>query len=306
MLHQPRPHPDHPCRQPAAQRQAVRPADQARGRRGLRRSRDGGRDGQGGAPCRRQADGGRHRYRQRRRAAAGRLPDLRAAAHVRLRRRLEAPSRQGVRGIPRTGAVPHPPLPACHQAAERAGGAERAQVSRHQADRERDSRASRRLRGSTVLRNVHDRGVARHHRLHDAQRHYDQRRLSRRARARDAQGISGDPQAPDCCCRSMRPISRWTAPCSIATCRTPSFVKEVEKQVDASTARSRAFRATACGCMSATATGRARTSTTSPLATILPALYTAKVGALSIEFSNPRHAHEYAAFKRIRCRRTCC
>lgn len=35
-----------------------------------------------------------------------------------------------------------------------------------------------------------------------------------------------------------------------------------------------------------------------PLATILPALYQAKVGALSIEFSNPRHAHEYAAFKK--------
>jgi 5-methyltetrahydropteroyltriglutamate--homocysteine methyltransferase len=35
-----------------------------------------------------------------------------------------------------------------------------------------------------------------------------------------------------------------------------------------------------------------------PLAKILPALYQAKVGALSIEFSNPRHAHEYAAFKR--------
>jgi 5-methyltetrahydropteroyltriglutamate--homocysteine methyltransferase len=33
------------------------------------------------------------------------------------------------------------------------------------------------------------------------------------------------------------------------------------------------------------------------LAKILPALYQAKVGALSIEFSNPRHAHEYAAFK---------
>lgn len=31
---------------------------------------------------------------------------------------------------------------------------------------------------------------------------------------------------------------------------------------------------------------------------ILPALYTAKVGALSIEFSNPRHAHEFAAFKK--------
>ncbi len=31
---------------------------------------------------------------------------------------------------------------------------------------------------------------------------------------------------------------------------------------------------------------------------ILPALYGAQVGALSIEFANPRHAHEYAAFKK--------
>jgi 5-methyltetrahydropteroyltriglutamate--homocysteine methyltransferase len=35
-----------------------------------------------------------------------------------------------------------------------------------------------------------------------------------------------------------------------------------------------------------------------PLETILPALYQAKVGALSIEFSNPRHAHEYSALKK--------
>jgi 5-methyltetrahydropteroyltriglutamate--homocysteine methyltransferase len=34
-----------------------------------------------------------------------------------------------------------------------------------------------------------------------------------------------------------------------------------------------------------------------PLARILPALYQANVGALTIEFSNPRHAHEYAALK---------
>jgi 5-methyltetrahydropteroyltriglutamate--homocysteine methyltransferase len=34
-----------------------------------------------------------------------------------------------------------------------------------------------------------------------------------------------------------------------------------------------------------------------PLVKILPALYGAQVGALSIEFSNPRHAHEYEAFK---------
>src|SRR5215475_12640042 len=31
---------------------------------------------------------------------------------------------------------------------------------------------------------------------------------------------------------------------------------------------------------------------------ILPALYTANVGALSIEFSNPRHSHEYTALKK--------
>jgi 5-methyltetrahydropteroyltriglutamate--homocysteine methyltransferase len=34
------------------------------------------------------------------------------------------------------------------------------------------------------------------------------------------------------------------------------------------------------------------------LGKILPALYEAKVGALSIEFSNPRHAHEYPALKK--------
>jgi 5-methyltetrahydropteroyltriglutamate--homocysteine methyltransferase len=35
-----------------------------------------------------------------------------------------------------------------------------------------------------------------------------------------------------------------------------------------------------------------------PLATVLPVLYEAKVGALSLEFANPRHQHEYAAFKK--------
>jgi len=35
-----------------------------------------------------------------------------------------------------------------------------------------------------------------------------------------------------------------------------------------------------------------------PLEKILPALYQANVGALTIEFSNPRHAHEYTAIKK--------
>jgi len=35
-----------------------------------------------------------------------------------------------------------------------------------------------------------------------------------------------------------------------------------------------------------------------PLAAILPLLYRARVGALSIELANPRHAHEYKVIKR--------
>jgi 5-methyltetrahydropteroyltriglutamate--homocysteine methyltransferase len=35
-----------------------------------------------------------------------------------------------------------------------------------------------------------------------------------------------------------------------------------------------------------------------PLADILPVLYGARVGALSLEFANPRHQHEYAALKK--------
>jgi 5-methyltetrahydropteroyltriglutamate--homocysteine methyltransferase len=37
-----------------------------------------------------------------------------------------------------------------------------------------------------------------------------------------------------------------------------------------------------------------------PMAEVLPVLYQAKVGALSIEFANPRHQHEYAALKRAK------
>jgi 5-methyltetrahydropteroyltriglutamate--homocysteine methyltransferase len=37
-----------------------------------------------------------------------------------------------------------------------------------------------------------------------------------------------------------------------------------------------------------------------PLSEVLPLLFTAKVGALSLEFSNPRHQHEYRALKAAR------
>ena len=37
-----------------------------------------------------------------------------------------------------------------------------------------------------------------------------------------------------------------------------------------------------------------------PMGEVLPVLYGARVGALSIEFANPRHQHEYAALKRAK------
>ncbi len=37
-----------------------------------------------------------------------------------------------------------------------------------------------------------------------------------------------------------------------------------------------------------------------PLSDVLPVLYQAKVGALSLEFANPRHQHEYAALKKAK------
>ena len=53
-----------------------------------------------------------------------------------------------------------------------------------------------RRRARRILRTIHDRALARHHLDHDAQRLLrDARRLSRRDRARDEQGIPGDPQS---------------------------------------------------------------------------------------------------------------
>ena len=51
--------------------------------------------------------GGRHRHRQRRRAAARRISDLRAAPDVRFRRRIETPPRPRLRRVPGTGGRSH-------------------------------------------------------------------------------------------------------------------------------------------------------------------------------------------------------
>jgi 5-methyltetrahydropteroyltriglutamate--homocysteine methyltransferase len=76
-----------------------------------------------------------------------------------------------------------------------------------------------------------------------------------------------------------------------------AFVKEVEKQVDAINRAIDGIPADRVRLHVCYGNWEGPHINDVPLATILPALYTAKVGALSIEFSNPRHAHEYAAFK---------
>jgi len=77
-----------------------------------------------------------------------------------------------------------------------------------------------------------------------------------------------------------------------------AFVKEVEKQVDAINRAIDGIPADRVRLHICYGNWEGPHINDVPLATILPALYAAKVGALSIEFSNPRHAHEYAAFKR--------
>jgi 5-methyltetrahydropteroyltriglutamate--homocysteine methyltransferase len=76
-----------------------------------------------------------------------------------------------------------------------------------------------------------------------------------------------------------------------------AFVKEVEKQVDAINRAIDGIPADRVRLHVCYGNWEGPHIDDVPLATILPALYQAKVGALSIEFSNPRHAHEYAAFK---------
>ena len=173
------------------------------------------RDGQGGPSRRAEADGSRHRHRQRRRAAADRLPDLCAAAHVGFCGRIEAPPRPRIRGIPRADELPDAAVSqSAEEPARRAGGAGRDQISRSQADHRGDRRLQpHRRRAACLFGAVHDRGLARHHFDHDAQRLLSVARcVSRRHRPRDGQRVPGDQQSQASCCKSTHRTSPWIAP----------------------------------------------------------------------------------------------
>ena len=99
------------------------------------------------------------------------------------------------------------------------------------------------------------------------------------------------------CCRSTARILPWSGTASSGTWTSRHSSSSSSCTWPPSTWGSPAFRATGCACTCAGATTTARTSTTSPWPRILPELYRANVGALSIEFANPRHQHEYEALR---------
>ena len=119
-----------------------------------------------------------------------------------------------------------------------------------------------------------------------------------RARARDAQRVSRhSPRGPAAAdrCAGPRHGPLHVLPRSLRRRNSSKPPKCTwRRSIKASTAS----RAIACACTAAGATGTARTSTTCALDLILPVLYQANVGALSIEFGNPRHQHELEALRR--------
>ena len=187
-------------------------------------------------------------------------------------------------------------FPACQQAAERARVPERAALSRHQAAAERD-RALQAHRRGQIRRELHDGALARHYFVDHAQRllrHAGQ--IPDRAGARDEERIPGDPQgraaAADRCARSRHgphhdvPRSRRRRLRQGGRAACAAINKGIE-----GIPRERVRLHVCYG------NWEGPHIYDIALAKILPALYQAKVGALSIEFANPRHAHEYAAFK---------
>ena len=149
-----------------------------------------------------------------------------------------------------------------------------------------------------LRRAVHDRAVARHRRDHADERALRLARgLRERARGADSQGVPRDPRG------RTDPAGRRAGSRDGTRDEFPGRDRRGLRQDrrDASRGDQQGLRghsgATAGGCTSAGATGKARTSTTSRSPKVLPVFYQTTAGALSIEFANPRHQHEYAAFK---------
>ena len=95
---------------------------------------------------------------------------------------------------------------------------------------------------------------------------------------------------------SMRRTSGGTRP-NVQEQERREFLHAMELNIEAINRATEGIPAAKSGSTSAGATGRAHTLMISRSHELLPLLYRAKVGALSIEFANPRHQHEYQAIR---------
>ena len=157
----------------------------------------------------------------------------------------------------------------------------------------------KKIRARQIRGNVHDRALARHHFFDHARRVLRfAGQISHGALARDEERVPGDSSRPDCLLQIDAPDLAMDRTMMYRDLDDAGFVKAVERHVQAinemieGVPRDRARLHVCYG------NWEGPHIHDIPLEKILPALYQAKVGALSIEFSNPRHAHEYAALKK--------
>ena len=190
---------------------------------------------------------------------------------------------------------PNPPK----KSAGRAGSAGRDQIPRPQADRGRNQRLHQdRRRTARVFRALHDRGfpgiisttmLNAYYESHDAYLDAIAREMSTEYKAIHHAGLVLQIDAPDLAMdRTM--MYRDLSDAAFVT-RCERHVAAINQGI-AGIPRDRVRLHVCYG------NWEGPHIHDIALEKILPALYGAKVGALSIEFSNPRHAHEYSALKR--------
>ena len=160
----------------------------------------------------------------------------------------------------------------------------------------RTLRPLRRCSPQKVRRALHDRRLARHDRDHPARRPLRVApALHDGAGAGDEEGVRADPRAGfvlqlDC------PTSRWSTRASSSTTRWSEF-----RRGGAASRRSTGPpRGSPRTHPAARVLGQLRRPphTRRALEAMLPLLYRARVGALSLPLANPRHQHEYKLIKR--------
>ena len=126
----------------------------------------------------------------------------------------------------------------------------------------------------------------------------DARRVPRRARRGDEDRVRGDRRRRVPAADRLARTSRWAAT-SCTSDRSRRGVRRSPRRGTSrrSTARCATSRPTTCACTCAGATTRARTTSTSPSRRSSTSCCEAKPATILFEAANPRHEHEWAAWR---------